>query len=170
MIESLENVYRENRQGLFSFALSISGCPQLAEDAIQIAFTNLHRTGALTSGPYSNGEIVAYVFRSVRNSAIDLKRSDQRQKRLSESLFTEYQFREHPSTPSEQLLTKERDTLLRDAIDRLPELDREAIVLKLFAGLTFAQAGSVANTSPKTMATRYRRVLGKLENQLKGQI
>jgi len=170
MSESLENVYREHRQGLFSFALSIAGCPQLAEDAIQIAFAKLHRNDVIARSASSNGEVVAYVFRSVRNSAIDLQRSDQRQKKLSESLFAEYRLREHPSTPPEQLLTKERDGLLRDAIDQLSESDREAIVLKLFAGLTFDQAGKVAKTSPKTIATRYRRALDKLENHLKGQL
>ena len=170
MSESLENVYREHRQGLFSFALSIAGCPQLAEDAIQIAFANLHRTEAVARSGSCNGEVVAYVFQSVRNSTIDLQRSDQRQKKLSQSLFADYSSREQPSSPPEHLLTKERDRLLRDAIDQLPESDREAIVLKLFAGLTFDQAGIVANTSPKTIATRYRRALGKLENNLKGQL
>jgi RNA polymerase sigma-70 factor (ECF subfamily) len=170
MIESLENVYREHRQGLFTFALSIAGCPQLAEDAIQIAFTHLHRTDAIRQFASRNGQVVAYVFRSVRNSAIDLKRSDQRQKKLSESLFAEYPLHNRPSTPPDQLLTKERDGILREAIEQLSEGDREAIVLKLFAGLTFDQAGKVANTSPKTIATRYRRALGKLENQLKGQL
>ena len=170
MSESLENVYRQHRQGLFSFALSISGCPQLAEDAIQVAFTNLHRTNAIANGNAGNGQLVAYVFRSVRNSAIDLQRSGQRQKRLSESLFAEYRRREDSSTPVQTLLTQERDGLLRDAIDQLCDVDREAIVLKLFAGLTFEQAGKVAQASPKTIATRYRRALGKLENHLKGQL
>lgn len=170
MIESLENVYREHRQGLFSFALSISGCPQLAEDAIQMAFTNLHRTNAVANGVAGNGELVAYVFRSVRNSAIDLQRAGQRQQQLSASLFAEYRCHKDPATPEQALLTKERDAVLRAAIGQLSDVDREAVVLKLFAGLTFEQAGNVAGTSPKTIATRYRRALGKLENHLKGQL
>jgi RNA polymerase sigma-70 factor (ECF subfamily) len=68
------------------------------------------------------------------------------------------------------LLTRERDELLKEALNQLPDTDREAVVLKLFAGLTFEQAGEVTETSPKTIATRYRRALGKLENQLKGQL
>jgi RNA polymerase sigma factor (sigma-70 family) len=68
------------------------------------------------------------------------------------------------------LLAKERDSLLRSAIDQLSETDREAVVLKLYAGLTFEQAGKIADESPKTIATRYRRALEKLEVQLKGQL
>lgn len=170
MNQLLENIYREHRQGLYSFALSVTGSEQLAEDAIQIAFTNLYRNQSFLSNVSVDDGAVAYVFKTVRNSAIDLKRSDQRQKRLSDSLFLEYRCEISPETPPEQLLTKERDELLRTAVNRLPETDREAIVLKLFAGLTFEQAGKAINASPKTVATRYRRALGKLENHLKGQL
>lgn len=170
MSESLENVYRQHRQGLFSFALSIAGCPQLAEDAIQTAFANLHRSGAIEANGCQDGEATAYVFRAVRNSAIDLQRTGDRQKRLSERLFEDFSDPVASTTPDDSLLTKERDQLLRNAIDQLSDPDREAIMLKFFAGLTFAQAGVVANTSPKTIATRYRRALVKLEDSLKGQL
>ena len=36
--------------------------------------------------------------------------------------------------------------------------------------LGFEQVGEVTNVSPKTVATRYRRALKKLEHQLKDQL
>jgi RNA polymerase sigma-70 factor (ECF subfamily) len=197
MIELLENLYRQHRQGLFTLALSIVRSPDLAEDAIQNAFTKLfHRVGVDSELPtkknmanrefenrdcetrdwtaqeaaLKNGNAVAYVFRAVRNSAIDLHRADTRKRNLGESLFAEFRSGDAVDGPPERLLTKERDELLKQAIDKLPEKDREAVILKLFAGLTFEQAGQVAVASPKTIASRYRRALEKLENQLKGQI
>ena len=165
MIESLENLYRSHRQGLYTFALSITGSPTLAEDAIQIAFTNLVQKKLDARG----GALVAYAFRTVRNSAIDLCRTNQRQNRLSKALFEQPIQSECSVTLDQQLLVKERDEILKNAVENLPEADREAIVLKLFAGLTFDQAGEVAETSPKTIATRYRRALDKLEHILKDQ-
>ena len=87
---------------------------------------------------------------------------------LSQTLFESFDESNTTSEPVEHALTSERDAILRQAIDQLGEKDQEAIVLKLFGGLTFEQAGEVANASPKTIATRYRRALNKLENQLKG--
>ena len=170
MNELLENLYRLHRQGLYSFALSIVRSPDLAEDAVQNAFEKLFRNSNGNESVLRNGNAVAYVFQTVRNSAIDLQRTSARTHRLSEALFDQYRQPEESNCPSERLLTRERDGLLKDAIDRLADPDREAIVLKLFAGLTFEQAGKIAETSPKTIATRYRRALEKLENHLKGRL
>jgi RNA polymerase sigma factor (sigma-70 family) len=52
----------------------------------------------------------------------------------------------------------------------LDEAEREVVVLKTFAGLTFAAIGEVLEQSEKTVATRYRRALLKLEEKLRGQL
>jgi RNA polymerase sigma-70 factor (ECF subfamily) len=169
MKQWMESLYREHRQGLFTYALSILGCPQTAEDAIQNAFTRLHRSSN-AAVEMEQQNMVPYVFRCVRNCAIDLQRKHHHQRRLSESLFESFQQTDNTPSPPDSLLTEERAEMLRAAIDELAESEREVVVLKMFAGLTFEQAGEMAETSPKTMATRYRRALIKLENQLKGQI
>jgi RNA polymerase sigma-70 factor (ECF subfamily) len=170
MIELLENLYREHRQGLFTFALSVVGSADLAEDAIQNAFTNLLRQSHQQESNCESELTVGYLFRAVRNAAVDLLRSDKRKRVLGESLFEEFRLHDGLDEPSNHLLTKERNEILRRAVNELPVKDKEAVVLKLFAGLTFDQSGEVAETSPKTMATRYRRAIAKLENQLKGQL
>jgi len=169
MQQWMESLYREHRQGLFTYALSILGCQQSAEDAIQNAFARLHG-GSNLADEMEPEKMVPYVFRCVRNCAIDLQRTQQRQRRLGESLFETVRQIDNNPSPPDLLLTEERAEMLRSVIDGLAELEREVVVLKVFAGLTFEQAGEMAQTSPKTMATRYRRALVKLENQLKGQL
>jgi RNA polymerase sigma-70 factor (ECF subfamily) len=169
MIERLENLYRDHRQGLFTYALSIVRKPEVAEDAVHNAFAKLMRQPDSLRKVFQSENAVAYVFRIVRNSAIDLLRSQDRDRRVSESLFDEFRPLEESRGPQENLLTKERDDVLRRAVDALSEPNREAVVLKLFSGLTFEQAGEVTQTSPKTVATRYRRALEKLESQLRDQ-
>lgn len=169
MKQWMESLYREHRQGLFTYALSILGCSQTAEDAVQNAFARLHRGSELGVAEVDE-KLVPYVFRCVRNCAIDLQRKRQHQQRLGESLFECAGQVGDNDSPAEAMLTEERAKLLRAAVNGLAELEREVVVLKVFAGLTFEQAGQMAETSPKTMATRYRRALIKLENQLKGQL
>ena len=75
MNQLLENLYRQHRQGLYSFALSIVRSSDLAEDAVQNAFAKLFQVPVGNQSVLQNGNAVAYVFQAVRNSAIDLCRA-----------------------------------------------------------------------------------------------
>lgn len=164
MEEILEQVYCRHRQGLFSLALSITGSAPLAEDAIHNTFANL------VNRQISEGDIVAYVFKSVRNASLDLMRHRQRHGRVLESLFEATQETTKSNLPYDTMVAQEQSTILQTAIDELATKDREAIVLKTISGLTFEQAGRVTGTSPKTVATRYRRALQKLHQKLLGRL
>jgi RNA polymerase sigma factor (sigma-70 family) len=165
MSTALESVYRTHRQGLFSLAVSITGSHQLAEDSVHNAFAKLFRHSL------PPGDLVAYVYKSVRNAAIDSTRKNRRDIKLNDSLINGFMPpASQPTEPPDDLMTKERHQLLRQAINSLGTEDQEVITLKSFAGLTFEQVGEVTNNSPKTVATRYRRALKKLELQLKDQL
>lgn len=164
--ESLEQVYRAHRHGLYSLALSVIGCEQSAEDAIHEAFVAMYRRSPIECDP------VAYVFASVRNASIDISRRSQRAHRANETLFNGYvPPKAVPGTNGqERLLDQERDQILRRAIDGLPSHERELIVMKTFAQLTFDQIAEVLKEPMKTVATRYRRALKKLESELRGKL
>ena len=162
----LETVYRDHRQGLFTLALAITGCRAHAEDAVHDAFSKL------TTAKAVNGDLVAYVFSSVRNAALDVQRRLGRGNRLSESIFNGYTRPRQVAAdnPRDQLLTQERDQIIRRAINQLPEEYREAVVMKIYSDLTFRQIGEVTGQPLKTVATRYRRALERLNENLKGQL
>ena len=160
MERTLEQIYEIHRQALFSLALSITGSTQSAEDAVHNAFTKL------VQRPVHADDAVAYVFKSVRNASLDSIRVRQRRERLHESLFKQTQSDSTwQSSAYDTIVTQEQSTLLQTAIDQLPANDRESIVLKAIAGLTFEQAGKVTGLPAKTIATRYRRALQKLQQQ-----
>ncbi|MEZ6061958.1 MAG: sigma-70 family RNA polymerase sigma factor [Planctomycetaceae bacterium] len=162
----LEQIYSSHRQGLFSLALSITGCRQQAEDAIHSAFERLCRS---TASP--NGEPVNYVFAAVRNAARDAVQADRRVSKLRESIFnSHFDCPAAETAPADGLLTEERDQILRSAVENLDDDDREVVVLKVFAELTFDAIGAILNQPAKTLASRYRRALKKLEEQLRGQL
>lgn len=164
MPELLRDVYCSHRQGLFSLALSITGSRQQAEDAVQEAFANMAGRAPPARDP------VPYVFKAVRHAAIDIRRKQRRAQHLSVSLFNGYCPPAEQSDPQLHLLSKERDQILRIAINNLPEHEREAIVLRALAGLTFDQAGKTTGVPAKTIATQYRRALQKLETRLRGKL
>lgn len=79
---SLEHLFSEQGKQLFVYALSLTGSAEQAEDAVQEAFYHLFR---LRRRP---GHLKAYVYRSVRNAAIDqLRRDRPTSAQVSESLY-----------------------------------------------------------------------------------
>lgn len=68
------------------------------------------------------------------------------------------------------MLTAERHAILKTAIEELDEDSREVVVMKVYAELTFDAIGEILKQPCKTVATRYRRALLKLEERLRGQL
>ena len=164
--DSLEVIYRQYRHGLFSLALSVVGCEQMAEDAVHEAMVSICRK------PRSERDLVAYVFTAVRNASIDQARKKSRTAKMANSLFNGVyltSMRHAPST-AHLAISREREDMVRDAIDALEPDQKGLVIMKQFAGLTFEQIGDVMDIPMKTAATRYRRVLDRLKQQLKGKI
>ena len=160
------NIYEENRQALFTLALSITGCKSSAEDCVQQAFAQLYlKKLRLTRDP------VAYVYRCVRNAAVDARRKNATDKRIRESVFNGFVPPRQNSldNPDDSVLTAERDQVIRQAIDQLPDSARQIVLLKTFSDLTFKQIGKVLEIPEKTAASQYRRALVKLKEKLKGE-
>jgi RNA polymerase sigma-70 factor (ECF subfamily) len=60
----------------------------------------------------------------------------------------------------------EESKLLRKEVEELPDKLREALTLKIWGGLTFAEIGSVLKISHNTAASRYRYALEQLQKKL----
>lgn len=161
-LPDLATVYVRHRQGLFTLALSITRCPGRAEDAVHDAFVRLCRDDE--SRWRDADEPVAYVFSAVRHAAIDLAR------RATvggggASIFENGDACQ--STPDALAVGAERADWVARAVEGLPAEQREAVVLRVYAGLSFAQVAAVVGAPLPTVAARYRRALERLRERLR---
>ena len=147
-VEGLRTVYELYRTELYIFALSITRCNQSAEDAVHEAFRKVLGKG------YAPEALRPYLFRCVRNAALDELRSVKRRGRR-DSIFASAQ--ETASIPP-ALSASEMDEFL----ERLSPDERECIVLKMYSGLSFKEIAETRRASPNTVASWYRRGLQKL--------
>jgi len=154
----IEAIYRSHRHGLFTLALSITRRVELAEDAVHEACARLLRLGARPKG-----DAVAYVFAAVRNAALDAARRQRRWTKLSDSIFDPGQ-----ADPAQAASHAEQQRLARDAVERLPLRQRQAVVLRLYANLTFEQIAETLNEPLATVAARYRRALERIKKTIEG--
>ncbi|MCC7374310.1 MAG: sigma-70 family RNA polymerase sigma factor [Verrucomicrobiales bacterium] len=98
-----------------------------------------------------------YLIRSFRNRALNYRRTLWRRiaREFESSRWFDRESTEHP----------EEDRAAR-ALTRLPNEQREVIVLKLWHDLTFDEIAELLGISANTAAGRYRYGLQKLRNQL----
>jgi RNA polymerase sigma-70 factor (ECF subfamily) len=152
---TFERIYRECRQQLFTCALAITHCPDRAEDAIQEAFCRLFR---LEGRPR---HLKAYVFRAVRNAAIDqLRRNPPLGEEIDEFVFD-------PSAgPRDAASDAEFSRQVAEALQTLADDERETIVQHLYGQLTFREIAHVRETPLGTVTAWYRRGLEKLRARL----
>lgn len=158
--EALETVYKSCRQQLFTCALHVTRCPARAEDAIHEAFSRLLRMGRMPD------DLKVYVFRAVRNAAIDQvtrfrKLGDVHSNNGAVAIF------ESHDGPADSASKREFQSRLETAIASLPEPQRDAVVFHLYGELTFKEIARLQGVPDSTVAARYYRALEKLRAELK---
>jgi RNA polymerase sigma-70 factor (ECF subfamily) len=70
------------------------------------------------------------------------------------------------TSPSQRLLRQERRQRVRDALSRLPERDREVLVLRHLEGLSVADTAEVLGVREGAVKTRHVRALERLRTLL----
>jgi RNA polymerase sigma-70 factor (ECF subfamily) len=130
-----------------------------AEDIVQEAFVRFWRTRHRATDP------VAYLFACVKRYGLEWLRSRRRRRRREEAAARPELLNREPLF-HDSLEQAERRQALEEALGRLPEEQREVVVLKIWGGLAFLQIAEALNISANTAASRYRYALAKLRNQL----
>jgi RNA polymerase sigma-70 factor (ECF subfamily) len=136
-----------------------------AEDVVQDAFVRFWR--ARERDGFTVEDPVAYLFACVKRAAMDWQRGGRRRTRREQTVASH----RGPVPADQPLLTaplerEERRAAIEAALARLPEAQREVLVLKVWAGLSFPQICQALGVPPDTAASRYRYALAKLREQL----
>jgi len=152
---ALDQFYREHRQQLFTCALAVTRCADRAEDAIQEAFYRLFRLGVQPQN------LKAYVFRAVRNAAIDqLQRNP-----IPGDAIPEFIFDPRPG-PCEAAADREFQQRATTALMGLSEDQSETILQHLYGNLTFREIAEIREAPLGTITSWYQRGLEKLRVEL----
>ncbi len=122
-----------------------------AEDAVQNALTALLAQRQAPRNP------LAWMYRAVRNAAIDEARRNHRRRRreraVAETRSGWFEARAH--SPMDARFAEE-------ALRQLSEPHREIVVLRIWSGLGFAEIAAITETSISTVHDRYVSALKQL--------
>lgn len=149
----------------FGWALSCCGWNDAeAEDVVQTTYVKVLSGQARWSGRSS---FRTWLFGVVRLTALEHRRREASLARRAEHAVQEWQTTRDPEPePDRALLDHERAHRLREALDALPDRQREVVHLVFYQGLTVAEAGEVMGVSVGSARTHYHRGKNRLRTLL----
>ncbi len=123
------------------------------EDCVQEAFVEL------ASQPEEPERVAGWLYRVVRNRALNAARSQTRRTKYERAAVMLRQ------QATEDRVDAENQELL-EAVERLSSEDRELIVLRVWSGLSWEEVAGLVGTSSSTAHRRYTAALERLKTLL----
>ena len=151
---------REHGPKLLAYARQWAGDHASAEDVLQEAFVSFWRHRESVRHP------LTYLYRCVRNTAMNQQRSRDRRQRY------EGQARPgpDPAGPAADAEQSERHANIHRAVADLPRSQREVVVMKVWGEMTFRQIGKVMSIARSSAHAMYRTAMTALHRQLGQEI
>jgi RNA polymerase sigma-70 factor (ECF subfamily) len=153
--EDWKTCFAQLGPALLLFARRWTTCRADAEDIVQEAFVRFWRRQHSIDNR-------ALLYAAVRSAALDRLRSDQRRARREAAAALDHADHFEPQFST----ADEGQQLLAAAVERLPDEQREVVILKIWNELTFAEIATALDISPNTAASRYRYALSALRKNL----
>ena len=156
---ALHRLYEKYKTDLFTVALSLVHDVQTAEDCLQDVFVRLAESAADIK---IRRNIKGYLISSVANRARDRLRKKaklfDRAENFGCSVCT--------TNPLKILIEREQSARIFNTLMRLPYDQREVFVLRVQAGMKFKKIAELQSVSIKTVISRYRYGIEKLQELL----
>ena len=143
--DNIYNLYKEHKNGIYRYILSITKDPYLAEDVLQDTFVKL-----LTKEVhFISGKEQAWLYKVARNQCYDLLKKSKKHQILSS-------FEAIP----------EQNWKFIELISPLSEREREIISLKYIGGFSHREIAEITGQTVHAAKKCYERAIQKLRKEM----
>ncbi len=161
--DALRQVYERYKVDLLGLAVTLTRDPARGADVVHDVFVSFVRFAPQLKLRTS---LRSYLLTSVANRVRTLGRT-----KSNGALPTaELPGRIAMPGPDQAAMENERATLIEQAMQQLPDDQREAIILHLQADMKFREIAISQNVSINTVRSRYRYGLDRLRSLLNGKV
>lgn len=150
-----QSIFREHKDAVYRFAWRMTGSASTAEDVTQDCFLALLRVPDRFDG--GRGSMRGFLIGVVRNLILKHWRAERSWDPLSEDTFLA-----EPLNP-QRMQTAD---LVAQAVQSLPPLQREALILAEYEGFTIEEVARAAGTDAGTIKSRLHRARENLRRML----
>jgi RNA polymerase sigma factor (sigma-70 family) len=158
--QALELLVRRHKSKVFTSIFMFVRDRYLAEDLFQDTFMKVVRK--LKSGEYQEeGKFLPWTMRIAHNLCIDYYRKTKRMPMITTEdgtdIFNILKFSN--GNPEKELIRKQSHEKVREMVDRLPEEQKEVVILRQWAELSFKEISDLTGVSINTALGRMRYAL-----------
>lgn len=158
--EALSELIHRYQEKVYTSILLFVRNEILAEDLFQDTFIKVIET--LRKGKYAEeGKFLPWVLRISHNLCIDYYRRIKRAPTITNAdgydIFNVLKFAE--DSPEDHVTKRQSIDKVRELIDQLPEEQKEVVVLRHYADLSFKEIATITNVSINTALGRMRYAL-----------
>lgn len=164
---ALADVFDRLAPSVYSGALRVLGNGSAAQDVVQDVFVELWGH----PGRYdpAAGSLRTYLVVLARHRAVDLLRSELRRVARQERHYRMTPA-EPPGSASDEVMAAETASVVRAAVQLLPDGQRRVVELAYFEGLTCREVARAMGIPEGTAKSRLRLAMAKLETVLDRQL
>jgi len=158
-IVKLEQIMNHHSEALLRLSYYYVKDLQIAEDIVQEIFIKFYED---RNGYEERGELKAYLSKMVVNRSKDyLKSWTYRKIQLQNKLFTK-----HDQEKKDNLIRKDEETIIGEAILKLPLKQREPLIYFYYEEMSIKEISRLLDIPESTVKTRLRRSRELLKPQL----
>lgn len=164
---AMETLVRRHKSRIFTSIYLLVNDRYLAEDIFQETFIKV--INSLRSGKYTHeGKFLPWALRIARNLAIDAIRNRGRMPVVTDSEGNDiFSYLDVQEDSRESLVIEREDNkTLRDFINRLPDEQKEVLVLRHYADLSFKEISELTGTNINTCIGRMHYALINLRKMM----
>ncbi|GAA0209891.1 RNA polymerase sigma factor [Kangiella japonica] len=164
-IKAFETLYTRHKGPLFRFFLRQVSNKSEAEELFQDTWQRLIKH----SKSYKiSAKFTTYLYHIARTRLIDLYRSHGRQKEFTQANdgWEDKAEGEQSCEPQSTLEYERSKQQFLGAVEKLPTLQREVVVMKLETGMTVNEIAEVVQEKPEAVKSRLRYGMDKLKHYL----
>lgn len=166
-VNALEVLVLRHKDKLYTSILFLVKDKYLAEDIFQDVFIRIIDT--MRSGRYTEeGKFLPWAMRIAHNLCVDhfrkVKRTPIIKTGENQDIFEVLNFTE--DSAEDKMMKKQSHSRVKDMLDQLPEDQREVIILRHYADMSFKEIASVTNCSINTALGRMRYGLINLRKMM----
>ena len=159
---AVEELYARYSGPLYSLAYQVTGADRFAQDVVQEVFVALWRDASRFDP--ARGSVSPWLFSLARHKAIDLVRREANVRKRTADVDLE--LRQADDDVDHETWLNIRRERVRAAIEALSPIQREALELAFFQGLTHVEVADRLEIPLGTAKTRIRSGLLKLRDVL----
>jgi len=162
--KAFERLYERHKGPLFRYIYRQTNDSSVAEDLFQEIWINLIRSRERYR---QTAKFSTYLFRIAHNRLIDYYRSQKNAIPASYQDDPELIHTDSRDQPEHQAVIDGQIENLLELVQKLPEAQREAFILKEESGLTLEEIAEVTQSNRETVKSRLRYAFQKLRSGMK---